>query len=591
MYPFTADIGNPPPAVLTIAGSDSGGGAGIQADLKTFTALECYGTSVITALTAQNTTGVQALHHVPPSFVEQQLRSVLDDIDIAAIKTGMLANSDVVRAVARTLTSLARPLPPLVVDPVCVSTSGHTLLDSEALGTLIEELFPLSTLLTPNTAEARMILQLIKQKRKSHAGEVPPITSIVDALRAARELCALGPCAVLLKGGHMSPGGVRLADVKAAVAAEDVHAVDYDGLVLPDANMEILFYAAQDPAMHDVPLVVDVLCERGVQPEGEDEGEGKKWIFTLFVRPYLDSSSTHGTGCTLSAALTCALARGEPLVEAVKLATMYTHHGIATAFPVGNGNGNSHGPLNHMHQLLPRVLNKRVPTPRDPFPFVRMLIHSNMDMWKQYVQHEFVRQLGKGTLSRERFLHFIKQDYHYLEYYARANGLIAAKSSEYADFAAAAQTVLAIVQERKMHVSFCSQWDINIAELERTPESPACTAYGAYIMDVGLQGDAASLLIALAACLLGYGEVGLWLSREAKRPQSWVKIEGNPYRKWIESYFGGDYQDAVVAGIERLEALVIRNPPNAKTLELWKAIWDRCTRLEKGFWDMAMDLS
>lgn len=117
-----------------------------------------------------------------------------------------------------------------------------------------------------------------------------------------------------------------------------------------------------------------------------------------------------------------------------------------------------------------------------------------------------------------------------------------------------------------MHISYCAQWGVDPAELERTPESPACTAYGAYIMDVGMQGarflrqsvdygiheregDAASLLVALAACLLGYGEVGLWLQREAKRPQSLVKIEGNPYKRWIEDYSGEGYQAAVKVGI------------------------------------------
>jgi len=264
---------------------------------------------------------------------------------------------------------------------------------------------------------------------------------------------------------------------------------------------------------------------------------------------------------------------------------MFTHHGIANSFPVGSG----HGPLNHMHPLLPRVLHR--PVRSDPYPLVRTLIRSNEDMWKQYVQHDFVKQLGQGTLSRDRFIHFIKQDYLHLKYYARANGLLASKSHAYSDFAAAAETILAIVKEHKMHILFSAQWGIDLAELENTPESAACTAYGAYIMDVGLQGDAASLLMALAACLIGYGEVGLWLQREANRPQSWVKIEDNPYRKWIEDYSGESYQGAVRVGIERIEGLAVDDPPSPKRLAHWKEIWRRCTLLEKQFWDMAMSLS
>ncbi|TFY78234.1 hypothetical protein EWM64_g5775, partial [Hericium alpestre] len=131
---MASDTGKTIPAVMTIAGSDSSGGAGIQADLKTFTAFECYGTSAITALTAQNTTGVQDVHGVPPSFVDQQLRSIMNDISIKAIKIGMLFSADVVRTVVQTLRALysATPPPPLVCDPVCVSTSGHTLLHPDA---------------------------------------------------------------------------------------------------------------------------------------------------------------------------------------------------------------------------------------------------------------------------------------------------------------------------------------------------------------------------------------------------------------------------------------------------------------------------
>ena len=261
-----------------------------------------------------------------------QLKSVLDDINVAAIKTGMLANADVVRTVARTLNALLpSSRPPLVLDPVCVSTSGHTLLagsEHDALDALIEELIPLATVLTPNTteAEALLIMQRQRQSRRAvgeNAGTAAAtsrisIASIEDMLRASRELCALGPRAVLLKGGHAHDGGWRIADVEAAVAEDtQVHGVtlESEGFVPQDANMEILFEAAaaaQDRAVQvrDVPVVVDVLCEVSGAGAGRG-GKGGGW-YTLLVRPYLDSMSTHGTGCTLSAALACALAREEP---------------------------------------------------------------------------------------------------------------------------------------------------------------------------------------------------------------------------------------------------------------------------------------
>ena len=259
----------------------------------------------------------------------------------------MLANKDVVRAVAHSLKALLpSQRPPLVLDPVCVSTSGHTLLKSEhdALDALIEELLSLATVLTPNTTEAEALLLAVQRQRQfgRAGGETEiaddsgtscqtkiSISSIEDMMRASRELCALGPRAVLLKGGHVARnGGMRIADVGAAVLSACLAAskgdspeidffIKYDCSVPRGANMEILFQAAaQGPAIRDFPVVVDVLyvesdsdSEGGGGGGGRGEGWGKH---TLFVRPYLDSTSTHGTGCTLSAALACALAREAP---------------------------------------------------------------------------------------------------------------------------------------------------------------------------------------------------------------------------------------------------------------------------------------
>jgi len=175
------------PKALTIAGSDSGGGAGIQADLKTFAAFGVYGCSVITAITAQNTRRVTGIEPVSPDMVRKQLDEVLSDIQPAAVKTGMLANADIIRVVASSL-SAARRIP-LVVDPVMLSKSGDALLDQEAPATLKELLFPLADLITPNIPEA----EALTGKRLKTAD---------DFEQAARQLCGMGARAVLLKGGH-----------------------------------------------------------------------------------------------------------------------------------------------------------------------------------------------------------------------------------------------------------------------------------------------------------------------------------------------------------------------------------------------------
>jgi hydroxymethylpyrimidine/phosphomethylpyrimidine kinase len=178
------------PIALTIAGSDSGGGAGIQADLKTFSALGVFGTSVITALTAQNTREVRAIHDVPPSFIAAQLNTVLDDIEVDAIKIGMLSRPETITTIAAILRE--RGLGNIVLDPVMVAKSGDKLLADESVAALRSELLPLATLITPNLPEAAVLLA------ESEATDT-------DAMLAqARRLLALGPQSVLVKGGHLA---------------------------------------------------------------------------------------------------------------------------------------------------------------------------------------------------------------------------------------------------------------------------------------------------------------------------------------------------------------------------------------------------
>ncbi|HOE43856.1 MAG TPA: bifunctional hydroxymethylpyrimidine kinase/phosphomethylpyrimidine kinase [Rhodoferax sp.] len=180
------------PRVLSIAGSDSGGGAGIQADLKTFAALGCFGMTAITALTAQNTCGVRAIHGVPPDMLRDQIDAVLEDIGVDAVKIGMLHSAEVVRTVAQAINR--HQLPQVVFDPVMVATSGAVLIDQAAIEVLVSEMFARVVLITPNLEEAGLLVGR-------------PLTSVADMALAAQELLARGARAVLLKGGHL-PGQV-----------------------------------------------------------------------------------------------------------------------------------------------------------------------------------------------------------------------------------------------------------------------------------------------------------------------------------------------------------------------------------------------
>lgn len=255
------------PITLTIAGSDPSGGAGIQADLKTFAALGTYGLSVLTSLTAQNTTGVMAVHDLPEEFVELQLDAVMDDIGCDAAKIGMLSNEKTVRTVARGIDR--RGIEKLVVDPVMRSKDGTSLLRN-CVGTLAKEILPKALIVTPNIPEAEMLGSL-------------KIESVSDMKTAAERIFSLGAGAVLVKGGHL-------------------------------------------PKTHPA---TDVFFD------GETFGE--------LAAKRVETENTHGTGCTLSAALCAFLAKGMSLEDSVKNSKAFITNAVRNSLEIGKGRG----PLNH----------------------------------------------------------------------------------------------------------------------------------------------------------------------------------------------------------------------------------------------------
>ena len=255
------------PVALTIAGSDSGAGAGIQADLKTFAALGVYGVTVITAITAQNTRGVRAVEEIDSSVIAAQLDAVAEDFSIAALKTGMLSSAAIIETVANGLQR--HRLGPLVVDPVMIAKSGDRLLREDAVDALRRRLLPLAAVVTPNIPEAEVL-----------AGRT--IHSRDDRIIAARAIMELGAHAVVIKGGH----------------------------------------ANDDP-------LLDLLVDK----DGVHEYRAARIV----------TSSTHGTGCTFSAAITAGLAGGLELRQALAEAREYLSRALADAPGLGHG----HGPLNH----------------------------------------------------------------------------------------------------------------------------------------------------------------------------------------------------------------------------------------------------
>jgi hydroxymethylpyrimidine/phosphomethylpyrimidine kinase len=263
----------PRPRVLTIAGSDSGGGAGIQADLKTFSALGAFGMTAVTAVTVQNTLGVSGYEPLPPDLVSAQIRAVASDIGVDAAKTGMLATEGIVEAVAGAIE--AGGVPDVVVDPVSVSKHGVALLAADAVDALRSRILPLARLVTPNVPEAAALTGL-------------DVATRADMQRSADALLGAGANAVLIKGGHLADDGAEAADLFA-------------------------------------------------------DGTRTKWL----IAERLDTPHTHGTGCTLSAAIAVHLARGSDLFEAVRAGKAFVTEAIRHALAIGHGIG----PVDQLWQI------------------------------------------------------------------------------------------------------------------------------------------------------------------------------------------------------------------------------------------------
>lgn len=251
---------------LTIAGSDSSGGAGIQADIKSFSANGVYGMSIITAITAQSTQGVFGIMDVTPEIIEKQIDVIFNDIEVDAIKIGMVSKIESIEAISNTLRKVEN-LPQIVLDPVMVSKSGFKLLSNDAKNTLIEKLIPLSTLITPNLPEAEELLER-------------EIVTIEDMKKAAIDIKKMGAKNVLIKGGHLEGEATDLL---------------YDG-------------------------------------------EG----FVIFEQDRINTKHTHGTGCTLSSAITANLAKGMDITSAVKAGKEYITGAIKNGFELGKGVGPTH---------------------------------------------------------------------------------------------------------------------------------------------------------------------------------------------------------------------------------------------------------
>lgn len=544
---LTIDINSPPPyltlnrnehlpVVMSVATSDSSGGAGVEADIKTITAHKCYAMTCVVGLTAQTPSKVYSMHSVPKDFILRVLDSNLNDMRCDAIKTGALTK-DAVDALSSKLKNLGEKRPQLVVDPVLVATSGSSF-NSEGLVEAIKaKLTPLATLVTPNLFECFELL-----------GSQVEIKNIEDVYELAKKVSAVtGAPNVLVKGGHIS----------------------WD-----DDNKK---------------LITDVLYL------------SKESKFVLYKGPRLNTTHTHGTGCTLASAIASNLARGYPLPQAVYGGIEYVQNGVAIGCSVCQPHIDKNGPINHVyaievpletmvqdecftaHEVVPKAPAHTIYDVVGSSLFEYLISHPKVKPhWESYVHHEFVKQIAQGTLKREKFQFFIEQDYAYLLDYARVHCVAGSKAPSLDDVEKELVIVGSVRKEMAQHEMRLKQefGVVSDSYFDEIQRSPALKAYSRYFNDVAKRGNWQELVSSLSPCLMGYGHALLNF-----RDQIEVE-EGTVYREWCDTYLAEWYHDAMREGESLLDQIARTYP--ADQLETLVAIYADVCALETEFWTSAL---
>ena len=465
--------GRTAPRVLSIAGSDPSGGAGIQADLKSIAAEGGYGMAAITALTAQNTHGVSSVHVPPAAFLGDQLAALSDDIDIDAVKIGMLADADVIRTVVDWL-AMHRPAT-VVLDPVMVSSSGDRLLDARA-ESVLRELARFADVITPNLSELAVL-----------AGR--PVDGWADALQAGHEVAADTGALVLVKGGHLA------------------------GPTAPDALV------------------------------------GADGVIAAFDGPRIETTSTHGTGCSLSAALATLRAAGKGWPEAVHDARAWLRESLHAAHTLDVGRG--HGPVNHFAGLWRRA---GVHPPHTPEQIREQWWASIAGIRGDIDELPFIRALADGSLDRERFLTYLAQDALYLREYARVlaeAARLAPTPGEQEFWAASSQGCIA--GELELHASWLTPETGVTAETFDTEPSAVTSAYLDHLRATAFSGDYPTLIAAVLPCFWLYADLGARL--HAGQFGAQVLDPGHPYASWLATYADPAFAEANERAIDLVTAV------------------------------------
>lgn len=464
------------PRVLSIAGTDPTGGAGIQADLKSIGAQGGYGMAVVTSIVAQNTQGVRSVHTPPSAFLEEQLAAVSDDVAIDAVKIGMLGDVETIRTVRRWLPRAAGAV--VVLDPVMVATSGDRLLAADAEEEL-RALVPLVDLVTPNLPELAVLL-----------GE-PVAADWEAALEQGKRLAAGTGTSVLVKGGHLDAG-----------------ASEQDGAVpCPDALVE-----ASDGA-----------C-----------------TVTVVGGTRINTRNTHGTGCSLSAALATVQVRTRDWHRSLLTVKKWLRGALERSDELNVGQGN--GPIHHFHEFTPG----RNPAPHNEPPF-------SEQVWELTARHRaaidalgFVKGLGDGTLPAEQFAYYLAQDALYLRDYSRVlsrASSLAPTEAEQLFWARSALNCLEV--ESELHRTWLAGHEMPARQ------GPVTKAYVDHLLAASANGSYAVLVAAVLPCFWLYAHVGDALHAQWRGSEA---VGEHPYADWMETYADPAFAEATARAIAYADA-------------------------------------
>lgn len=533
------------PVVMTVAGSDSSGGAGVEADVKAITAHKCYAMTCVSALTIQTPVSVHGIHLVPKDVISRVLECNLRDMRCDVIKTGMLT-VDAIEALSDKLNQISpENRPKLVIDPVLVATSGSPLAGEELLSIIKDKLTPLADILTPNIPECFKLI-----------GEEREINHLDDVFQLAKDVQACCRSSnVLVKGGH-----------------------------IPWKN-------TSDRYITDVLLL------------------GKEKEFIVFRGNYTETTNTHGTGCTLASSIASNLAHGYTLAQSVYGGIEYVQNAVAIGCDVSQPFVKENGPINHVYAInipLERMMGDEcfgghLITPKasdvdlDKLSIIKDLpaikedfvtyLHNHPRVkphWESYINHKFVKMIADGSLEHYKFRFFVEQDYAYLLDYGRVHCIAASKAPTVQDMEKELSIVGGVKEEIDSHKKRLRK-NFGVKDesyFEHIKRSTALKRYARYFSDVSKRGNWAELVVSLTPCLLGYG-MSLNVVKDS------ITTTDPMYQQWLDVYSSEAYRKAMVEGTSMMNEIAATYPP--EDLETLITIYGDVCELETKFWDAALE--